>query len=392
MNICVLHRYPLGEIKGTNPSFPYFLQELTKRGKRVFLVTFAGKSVVPTTKNIEFYPLTFQFNRAHNLDKWLKSLLFIFIVPFKVRKLNLLYKLDIVYCDDSLPFYPYFTKLVSGLPTIMRLGDLQTAYLFYDRGSLGKLLYRVIHWFEKFTWKKIDRIVAICESFKRFLIKEGIKEDKISVVEESIDIDEFCNNISQNVVREKFGLKDEPVVMFHGLVASIKGLDVLLKAAPDILEEFPDFKIMIVGAGPDLSRLKQLSRVLNVDKSVIFTNWVPFREIPTYINACNVGIPLRNGNLGNNFVVTTALLQYWAAAKPIIAPRLQAVEDLINEGEDGFLFDPDDSRMLAQRVKYLLADTQLQQKFSRQGRNKVERYAATKIATQMVDILERGIS
>lgn len=391
MKICILHRYPPSEIKGTNPSFLYFLKELAKRNHKVLIVTFSGKINNYGSRDLEFCPLNIKFNRANNIDKWIKSLLFIFISPFKVRNLNLHHTIDIVYCDDSLPFYPFLVKFVSGIQTVMRLGDLQTAYIFYDRGRLGKLIYRFIHWFEKFTWEKIDGIIAISKSFREFLIKEGIKQNKISVVNESIDIEAFCKKIHREDIRLKFDLADVPIIMFHGLVSRIKGLDILLKAAQDILKEFPDAMVMIVGDGPELSRLKRLCQSLNISKSVIFTGWVPFNQIQYYIAACDIGVPLRSNNLGNNFVVTTALLQYWAVAKPIVAPRLTAVEDLIVDGEDGFLFDPNDSNMLANKIKQLLADNQLRQKFACIGKMKVERYAANEIAIQMVNTLEKSI-
>jgi len=351
MNICILHRYPLSEIKETNPSFSYFLREIINRGHQLFVITFAGRSDNNQIEDFNFCPINFQFNRTNNVDKWIKSLLFILITPFKVWRLNLRYKFNIVYCDDSLPFYAYFIKFVTGLSVIMRLGDLQTAYLFYDRGLFGKLVYQFIHCFEKFTWKKIDKIVAISESFKKFLIENGVNQCKISVVEESIDIDEFCKEANRIDVREKFGLKNEPVIMFHGLISKIKGVNILLKATPYILKEFPDAKIMIVGDGPGMNRLKKLVHLLDISKSVIFTGWVPFNQIPSYIAACDVGVPLRNNNLGNNFVITTACLQYVIMGKIIVAPDLDSFRENLDRN---LLFRSNDCIDLARKITYVI--------------------------------------
>ncbi|MGE4357061.1 MAG: glycosyltransferase family 4 protein [Candidatus Omnitrophota bacterium] len=351
MNICVLHRYPLTEIKETNPSFPYFLREVINSGHRLFVITFAGRSDNNQIKDFNFCPINFQFNRTNNVDKWIKSLLFILMTPFKVWRLNLCYKFNIIYCDDSLPFYAYLIKVFSRLPVTMRLGDLQTAYLFYDRGFFGKLIYQFIHCFEKFTWRKIDKIIAISESFKKFLLENGVNQSKISVVEESIDIDEFHKEAKGADIRDKFGLKNEPVIMFHGLISKIKGVDILLKATPYILKEFPDAKIMIVGDGPDLNRLKKLAHLLGISKSVIFTGWIPFNQIPNYISACDVGVPLRNSNLGNNFVVTTAFLQYIVMGKIIVAPDLDSFRENFDEK---LLFRRDDYIDLAKKIIYAL--------------------------------------
>lgn len=388
MNICILHRYPLSEIKGTNPSLPYFLRELIKGGHKVFVVTFAKRFDKYPIKDFEFYPLNFQFNRAKTIDKWLKSLLFILITPFKVRNLNLRYRFNIVYCDDSLPFYAYLIKIISGVPSIMRLGDLQSAYLFYNRGLFAKLTFRFIHWFEKFTWKKIDKIIVISKSFKKFLIKEGIDQDKISVVEESIDIDNFYKNANGKHIRANLSLKDEPLIMFHGLISKIKGVDALLKTTPYVLKEFPEAKIMIVGSGPDLNRLKQLTQRLNISKSVIFTGWVPFSQIPDYIAACNIGVPLRSNNLGNNFVVTCAFLQYSIMSKPVVCPKLSAFVDIFKDTEKSFLFKPGNPRELSERIVELLKAPDLSREIGGYNRKLVSsRFSAQKVARELYSAL-----
>lgn len=388
MHILVLHRYSLSEIKGTNPSFPYFLEKLISRGHKVSLVTFSDKKN-KISKGLEFYPIKFNFNRTNRLEKWLKSLLFIFVAPFKVKRLAVKYRFDMVYCDDSLPFYAYLTKIVTGLPTVMRLGDLQTAYFFYDCRVFGKIIYKILHLIEKFTWNKIDKIVAISKSFKHFLVSEGIPASKVSVVEESIDIRESYNNLSKQ--EPTYPESGQHLVMFHGLVTKIKGVDVLLKAAKNVLKEIPSVKFLIVGDGNDLSRLKKLSQKIGIESNVRFIGWVPLNKLPQYISVCDLGISSRNNNIGNNFVVTTALLQYWSLKKPVVLPGLQAVKDIVRGTKlEACLFEPGNPKDLSVKIKNLLIMSETERALIGElGFQLAERYFNAKsVAQKMVTILE----
>jgi glycosyltransferase involved in cell wall biosynthesis len=382
-----LHRYPLSEIKGTNPSFFYFLKELSHKGHQLYVITF--KETRPRSCQLEFKhcPLNFVFSRTNDWDKWCKSILFILLAPVKVWFLKQSFKIDFVYCDDSFPFYAYLVKKITCLPTIMRLGDLQTAYMFYGQGPLARLCYSLFHSIETYIWKKIDKIICISESFKRFLLKEGIKEGKVFVVEESIDIDEFPKGASGDTVRRKNNLTNEPILMFHGLVSRIKGVEILLKALPLVLEAVPQLKLMIVGDGPELKRLKCLARELAISHSVIFTGWVPLEEVPNYIAACDIGIPIRSNNLGNNFIVTTAFLQYAVLKRPVVVPSLASFEDTLRHNQRQLIFSLNKIESLAQSIISLLGNKELAEQIALNNYQMVQEiYSAKVIAKRLAAV------
>lgn len=389
MNIVILHRYPYSEIKGTNPSFPYFLEELLDKGNNIYLVTFRENkqtcgSGIKQYPLFKYYPLFLKFNRTNNLDKWLKSILFIILTPLKILSLKFSFKIDLVYCDDSLPFYAYLTKMITKLPTIMRLGDLQTAYVFHNDSTFSRMIYKILNYLEVYTWKKMDKIITISGSFKNFLKNNGIISEKVSIVEESIDIDNFHKEFNGNIVREKFNLGNAPVAMFHGLISKIKGVDILLKSVPYVLKEFPDFKIIIVGDGPYLKKLKRLSIELNISHSVIFTGWVSLDDIPYYIASCDIGIPIRNINLGNNFVVTTAFLQYSILKKPVVVSDLEAFKATLEYNPEQLIFSLNEPVSLSKSIIFLLRNKEKSKLIAENNFKMVqERYDAKKIAKEL---------
>lgn len=264
--IALLHRYEKDSIKETNAAFPY----LQKKGIDV---------------------LTFKkFDRLSKYKKFWKSILWIFYAPILVFRKNY----DVIYCDDSYPFYPALVKLVSPKSKIViRLGDLHLLYYY------SGFLYEFLHGLEEIGWSIADEIICISEAMAERLRKEGYSP---LVALDPVDAKDFPPSVPHNA----------KIVMFHGVLTKNKNLDVLLEAA----KRLPDLDFIIIGNGPDLNRLINKS-----PNNVYFTGWVPFKDIPSFINRCAVGVALRAENPGNELVVTSSYLQYGIMGKPCLVTR-----------------------------------------------------------------------
>jgi len=388
MKICILHRYPPSLVIGTNPSFPLFVNKLISREHEVIFISFKETENNLFLNKILTKEINLTLNRASTFDKIVKSLIFVIISPFIVRRIHQNMKLDLVYCDDSMPFYGYLIKKIARTKTIMRLGDLQSAYIFADESYIKKQIFKFIFSLEKKMWKSVDKVVVISEAFKNFLIENSIPPHQIETVQECIDLEMFRPFENKRVIRTKYEVGDSPLVMFHGLVAKMKGLDTLLKAIPYIIKEMPDTKFMIIGEGGELGNLKKLANKLKIGSSVIFTGWVPFTEIPNYISECDIGVPCRSGNLGNNFVVTTALLQYWAMEKPVVAPNLAAIANIFEDGKVGLLFEPDNPQDLSNKIIYLLKNNLKARQMGKEGKKIAERLFNIELVSEnMLNVL-----
>jgi len=357
MKICIVHRYPASLVIGTNPSFPVLINKLIEDGHDVSYVSFKEPNPNNILDEVHYNPLKIVYKREKTFDKIFKNLYFILMIPLIISILHSNKKFDLIYCDDSIPVYGFLIKLFVNTKVVIRLGDLQSAYMLADQSRIKDILFKIVFSIEKFMWNKVDGLVAISKPFKDFLIKNGIEPKKVYVVQECIDLDLF-NPIAfkkEDNIRSEYNIAPEdPLIMFHGVVVPCKGLDTLLKAIPIVIKKKPNAKFMIVGDGSSLNGLKHLTNELRLNNSLIFTGWHSFEEMPIYLNSCDLGIAMRSGNLGNNFVVTTALLQYWALNKPVIAPRLNAMMLHVKNMENGLFFEPDNPKDLAEKILYLI--------------------------------------
>lgn len=141
-----------------------------------------------------------------------------------------------------------------------------------------------------------------------------------------------------------------------------KGIDTLIEALT-VTPEGSQFRLSIVGAGPELGRLQNLVRQRRLEDRVIFIGAVAPEKIADFLAAADA-LVLASYSEGRPNVV----LEAFAAGVPVIASDIDGVREMITSGETGLLFKPGDARMLAGRLVELQQSEQLQRQFSRQGR------------------------
>jgi len=279
MKVAILHRFTPDRIAETNASFKYLTEHHI--GVELDVKTFK------------------KFDRLNPIKKLLKSIFWIFYSPFLVMDEGY----DIIYCDDSFPFYPLLVKLACpDSKVVIRLGDLHLMY--YCSG----LIYNFFHLFEIWTWKKVDMIIAISETMAEYIRKESGRD--VKVVLDPVDLDQF--DIS-------WYPQEIPMVIFHGTITKNKGLDRLIEAS----KKLPHIRFRIIGNGEDLERLKKIA-----PKNVDFTGWIDFHSIRYHLSIASVGIAMRSKNQGNEYVVTSPFLQYNALGVPCAVSHRKVFDDM----------------------------------------------------------------
>jgi len=389
MRIAVLHRYPVSQVIGTNASFPSFIRELTRRGHKVVYLTYKNPRKEKRLRRISYRELPFYFRRGNRGDKLIKTILWTFLAPLKSWQMARKDKIEIFYCDDSVPYYGFLTKLLVGKrKVVIRLGDLQSGYNFADQGALRGLLFKLSLFLERLMWQKVDGLVAISHPFAEFIEKQSIKK-KIEVVEESIDIEKFKPG-KKGTLKKKFSIRGKPLIMFHGALLPCKGLATFIKAIPFVLKEIPSAVFVIAGGGAEEGKLRRMGKVWFDKKKLFFTGWYDHDKLPGFLADVDIGVVMRSSNTANNFVVTTCLLELWVSEKPVIVPDLAAMRGVVKEEINGFFFTPDDEKDLAKKIIYLVNNKSLWRKLGKNGRKTAKKYFDKNlIGKKMVNALER---
>lgn len=157
------------------------------------------------------------------------------------------------------------------------------------------------------------------------------------VIPTGVDPDRFSPAVSGQSIRTKWGLNGNDVILHVGRVAPEKNLVTLIHAFPEVKETNPDAKLLVVGSGPYLEKYYDLVRHTDLVGDVIFTGFVPDADLPKYYAAADAfAIASRFETQG--LVVLEAL----ASGRPVAGANFRAIPEFVHQGENGYLFDPND--------------------------------------------------
>ncbi len=165
---------------------------------------------------------------------------------------------------------------------------------------------------------------------------------------------------------------DPSLILSVGRLVEKKGFPVLLRAAALLRKQGVDFRLRIVGSGPDEADLKRLAVGLALEDYVQFVGPLPHEElIPLFREADLFVLASVVASDGDRDGLPNVLLEALALGVPAIGTRVSAIPELIEHEETGLLAKPGDPSDLAEQMERLLFDEQLRAKVIEQGRDEV---------------------
>ena len=232
------------------------------------------------------------------------------------------------------------------------------------------------HYTEQWRWRFLGRfaaraarrVFAVSDDIRRELRDCGIVPPaRVTRVPNGVDADRFDLTEDPTHLRREFGVPaDAPVIGTVGRLTALKRQDVLLKGFARL--RHPTARLLIVGDGPAREELVNLAAQLGITTRVVFAG---YRERPERALAAMDVFALTSDSEG----MPLAVLEAWAAGKPVVATRVGGVPELVADGRTGLLFPAGDDAWLARALDQLLADPARARSLGAAGRALVrERY------------------
>lgn len=211
----------------------------------------------------------------------------------------------------------------------------------------------------KRTIKKFNKIIAITKWELTYLLKLGLKKEKISYIPNGIPSEFFSQKKT----------KEENKILFLGRVAPIKNLEVVIEAIPFLKKEL-FFEIVGPAEKSYLIKLKDLINQKKLEKKVIFSAPIyNFKEKIKKLDSAKIFV-LPSITEG----MPQSLIEAMARSKIVIARKNLASQDLIQNGENGFLFNSDNE--IAEIINKINTLNKIQKnKIKKQAKKSVEQFA-----------------
>ena len=252
----------------------------------------------------------------------------------------------------------------ANVPAILEVNYTAHTPLYRKRSSLLKPLVQFV---EKWVFNNAAGIVVVSTYLKAHMVSLGIEEGKIIVLPNAADPEKFSPSQSSSTVKNKFGINEEKVIGFVGGFYPWHGLDLLLNVFDELSRKHDNIVLLLIGDGPMRSSLEEKIIEMKIESRVHFAGKISSNNLPEYIAAFDIAVMPHSNVYGSPMKI----FEYMAMEKAVVAPRFGPLEDGIDNGVNGYLFEPGNEVELFEAFDRLLMNDDLRMKVGAQGRKRV---------------------
>ncbi|MGC8480100.1 MAG: glycosyltransferase family 4 protein [Acidimicrobiales bacterium] len=273
-------------------------------------------------------------------------------VPLKYLK-SLRGKYDVIVdCENGIPFFsPFFARV----PQVLIVHHVhQEIFRRHLPPGLKHFAMALEAKLMPFAYRKAQ-VVAVSNETRDDLLALGFSADSVSVIKNGVVLP-----TSQRISMPKSSV---PSIVCMGRLVQQKSVDLLIKAAPILIEKLGDLRIDILGQGPERSKLERLAWSLGVASKVHFHGYVPssYRDEllgRSWIAAC----PSAYEGWG------LVCMEASAFGLPVVASDVPGLRESVRDGETGRLFPYGDAQVLANTIVELVNDASAREALGAAGR------------------------
>lgn len=222
---------------------------------------------------------------------------------------------------------------------------------------------------ERVAYRMAHSVVANASAVSDQLIDEGVRADKIDVVYNGLDLKrlEPKPGLGQDEMRAMFGLPDhrKVITIVANLSHIVKDHPMFLRAAQRIHFAEPGAVFVVAGEGNLIEEMQELARALEIEKEVVFLRRC--NNVPELLAISDVCVLSSTAEGFSN-----SILEYMAAARPVVATDVGGAREAIVEGQTGYLVRSGDDAQMADRIIALLRDPNRAVTMGKLGRHRVE--------------------
>ena len=345
MRICFILEYYHPHIGGVQYLFKNLIEGLSKRGFEVSVLTRRLKGT-PRQETIEGVKIL----RIRTFNRYLFTFLSVPMAIIMARGCNLIHTTTF---NGAFP--AWFASRIWGIPVIITILEvwLNKWRTLTDMSRHSAMIHNLL---EKMIYTlRFDFYIAISHSTERQLIEAGIGRERLKAIYSGFDHDFFNpQRYDENIVRERYGLRDVFVCFSWGRPGVSKGHEYLIKAIPLIIKIIPRARFLLMLSNRDSYKkryryLTGLIQKLGLDEMVLLIDPVSRQELGHYLKAADcVIIPSIAEGFGY------AVLEACSMGRPVVASNTTSIPEVI--GGKYVLVEPKNPEAIARGVAMVYED------------------------------------
>lgn len=248
-----------------------------------------------------------------------------------------------------------------GLPVVLDLhenfpGSMETYIDGWTswKHIIASTLIRPRKWqiYEKEQVMAADYVINVVKEAANRILQLGVSYGKITIIENTEPIVEEYETIpvDKGIQNQYSG---EFVVLYVGGFGGRgdhRGLTTAVKAMPEVLNQLPNTRLLLVGKGSIRKILNQMIQERSIEDRVTFVDWIPQQAIRSYIAVSSVCLIPYNLTPNTEASCPNKLFQYMSMGKPVVVSSCESLKRYIAETGAGMVFQAGDERDLARTI------------------------------------------
>ena len=219
------------------------------------------------------------------------------------------------------------------IPIVFR--ELDISHQFVNVPIL-KQITKII---EKNVISNATKVYSCTPGLQKYSIQMGAQEKNSEYFPLGINTNIFKPTKKDNVLAESLGIKNTDIVLiFVGTLYPFSGLEYIIENFSILQNKIPEIKLLIVGGGPNYNKIQDLVIKQNLQSSVILTNFVSQKVLPSYIGLADLCLNPFETNVITNQIIPIKIIEYMACKKPVLSTPLTGTKELLPSKNYGILY------------------------------------------------------
>ena len=263
--------------------------------------------------------------------------------------------IDVNNLPDFLVFAGAYAKW-TGAKIVLDMHEITPEFYISKYGiKPDSLVVHLLEYIERKSFNFSDYVININQTIEDVLVKRGLPRSKSTIIMNCVDEEFFLASKSTNSSADSQIPQPAFVMMYHGTVTHIYGLDIALQGFAKVHQDMPGAEFWVLGTGTEMKSLESLSQQLGLNSKVRFLGLVRPQEIPNWMKRCDVGVLATRQDIFLDLSFSGKLSEYIIMGKAVIASRLKTIRHYFAEDALAY-FEPHNASDLAKQMIELYRD------------------------------------
>ena len=333
-------------------------EALAQQGLSVdcFCLRAKGQSKYEQVNGVDVYRLPLsKYRGASGMMYALAYLRFFVLSFFVVTKFYVKRRYHVIQYH-TLPDFIVFSGMIPkmfGAKLVLDMHEIMPEFFMSKFGvGMSHTFTKILKWVERISVRFSDATIVVNNPIKGVLVKRCTPKSDVTVVMNTADESIFGSD-----GRNRSGSNKGFIIMYHGTLTYLYGVDTAIRAIAKLKDDIPDLEFRVFGNEAETDNLKKLADELGVAKNVVFMGRVEIETIPRYIEEADIGVlpTIRDGFIDLSF--SNKLAEYVTMKTPVVATKLRSTLEYFTEDAISY-FESGDVDAFASKILELYNDPQ----------------------------------